>query len=321
MAIVPQAFRFLLFGLILFGCSKALDVPGPAKSTHLSPCYISTKISGQDNVERLLVYVRVDESTMFVGFTIGHEVDTSAQVYSNQYRLQNASLYNYNGHEMSKVVANILQNGESECVYKVTGRDDFTGGFHGDEQLQTIHFYADEQVLGTSEDLYLLPCSTFYYMQESTTHESVVNGNHPVEARHRKQTIFHNNGYESINRLEWTRTVQVYLWYHGIVSIGKSAGTLFAFHPDSTFYQSNSDNSFIPAPRSGMHDVWYQNTSTQIGVHVASALILPENSDKTASLKIWDTPVYSKYYRTYYPAAAVDSGTIWESHTTVMYSY
>jgi hypothetical protein len=36
-----------------------------------------------------------------------------------------------------------LAGGESECVYRASDAVDFTGGWHGDEQLTEVNFFID----------------------------------------------------------------------------------------------------------------------------------------------------------------------------------
>ncbi len=67
----------------------------------------------------------------------------------------------------------------------------------------------------------------------------------------------------------------------------------------------------------GARAVNYKNDSTKLSAKVTSELIKPADQDNKCTLKIWDTNVYSKYYRTFTPIENPKAGDVWESNMIV----
>ena len=131
-------------------------------------CYVTYETKGFEGREKFTVYVQdTSNITYYYGFEIAHELDTSALVNTDQYRLQRANIYRFNGVAMEDMGLKALANGESECVYKSKGAIDFTGGWHGDEKLLEVRFYMDEKLLSREElssNFTLRPCREFGYI-------------------------------------------------------------------------------------------------------------------------------------------------------------
>jgi hypothetical protein len=93
---------------------------------------------------KIIAYVQNEANPKYYfGFEICHEIDASELVYANLYRLRYCYMYEFDGTVMSNTGIQYLTAGESEFVYRTDGKADFTGGFHGDEQLTEINFYLD----------------------------------------------------------------------------------------------------------------------------------------------------------------------------------
>ncbi len=318
---------FILLLLLLISCRRN-DM-----ATNFGPyycnknCYVTFDPTGFKSHPLITVFLKYSKKSYYIGFSIGNQIDSSDSVYSNQYRILNASEYYFNGGKMLASGNTVLENGENECVYRASNRADFTGGYHGDEKISSIFFYIDNQVISFKNKLTLIPCEEFSYIQISTMHESprlisnivTPNRNHPIEAFHSKLTIFKNGGYETYNTLEWKKEIDIQLWYHGIASIGKICGTKILDKKDSVLYSCIGSNKFYRNYKVGEKEVFYKNDSAGISAWVESTLIAPYNLDTTCQLMVWDTPVYSKYYRIFRPNKITNIGEIWKSRMTVKF--
>ena len=114
-----------------------------------------------------------ENKNFYYGFEVGFELDTSDIVYTKQYRLQKAEVYILKNSRMVKTGLVALTGGESEFVYKIHDKVDFTGGYHGDELLTTVKFYLDGKELSNLDKPFsLLAGESFKYVQVSTMHET-----------------------------------------------------------------------------------------------------------------------------------------------------
>lgn len=294
-------------------------------SSTFSRCFVSYYPTGFNGEPLIIIYMKYPETVYFAGYQVGHFIDTSAIVYSDQYRILRADEYLYDGHTMLSTGNNIMAYGESECVYKVSGKTDFTGGVHGDEQLISISFYMDNSPVDFKGKTVLIPCEQFAYLQKTTTHESAISVNgtispnldHPVETIHLKHTIFKNVGYETTNQLIWQKEVAVEFWYHGIASIAKANGISFFCESDSILYHTKGNNAFLINNSDGARTIVYKNEDTGLSAKVSSRLLQPRGMDSLCILKVWDTPTYSKYYRIFTPLQNPGTNEVWESIMSV----
>ncbi len=289
--------------------------------------FISYNPSGYKQYTSIIVYLPYPNTKYYAGFGIGHCKDTSTLVFSNQYRLLEGYQYQYEGGKMIKTDRQILISAESESVYKAKNRADFSGGWHGDEQLQQLRFYLDGKPYQFTSKVELLPCKEFRYEQESTIHETaktingVVTPNplHPVEAKHFKNTSFKNTGYETFNRLTWQNTVDVDFWFMGIACVGKASAMTLYNEKDKIKYNYTGGGKTPMNNVKGAKEVFYANDSTGLSAHVTSTLLLPKNQDENCVLKVWDRAKDSKYYRSYKQGKNPEKGEVWESRMTVSF--
>ncbi len=290
-------------------------------------CFVSYNPAGYKHNESIMIFERYPNSDNYAGFQIGHCIDTSTLVFSNQYRLIEGFLYKYEAGKMIKSNQQILFSGESESVYKAKNRADFSGGWHGDEQCKRVQFYINGKPYQFSSNVELLSCKEFRYEQESTIHETAktVNGvvtpnsAHPVEAIHFKSTTFKNVGYETLNRLTWQNSVDVDFWFMGIACVGKVSATTLYNEKDKTVYNYTGSGKTPMNNVKGAKELFYSNDSTGLSAHVISTLLLPKNQDENCLLKAWDRDKDSKYYRWYKQEKYPEKGEIWESSMTVSF--
>ena len=266
-----------------------------------------------NGTDEFLSFTRVSGST-YVGFRVVHQVDMRPLMYQDYWRILNAEFYTFDGAQMNPLGVTALSGGESECVFKRNStKDDFTGGYHGDELVTDFKFFADGIEVGMTAPIPLTPCSTSNYLEHSTMHATAEGGlpieGHPVECTHIKKTIFARGGYETFNRLTWVAPGLVTLWYHGISCVGKQTalrGYTEALFTPVEFTQSGEQK--LESVGSREFFSWGDDYSAS----VTAKQILPAEDDAASTLFISDRNGDSKYYRRS-PPKNVSQGEVWES--------
>ncbi len=286
--------------------------------------YVTYKTKGFEGREKFTVYVRDTGNTAYYyGFEIAHELDTSALVNTDQFRLQRANIYRFNGVAMAATGLKALANGESECVYRSKDAIDFTGGWHGDEKLVDVAFYMDEKLLSGEElssSFTLRPCREFSYRQASkmfrTAREGETSKLKPViEARHVKRSVFRNSGYESQNKISWELNGTIAIGYMSISCIATDIGEFCQSDTSEVYTLDRSGDRKISDVN---HKAYVWNITNGTSAFVKSEFNF--NNDSAIQF-IWDVSNYSKYYRNlvYGTPIEVKAGNIWSSDTLVMF--
>jgi hypothetical protein len=286
-------------------------------------CYVTFDPVGANGNEQFFVYVQNESNLKFYyGFEIVHEVDASELVYMNQYRLFKANIFEFDGQDMIDTGQVALTYGESEFVYQTPGKVDFTGGYHGDEQLINVDFYIDGvRLTDLSTSFSLKSCCEFAYIQKSTMHESaatgdVVNPAHPIEAIHFKHSIFSKSGYKTINRLIWQNDLTLSIVYGSIVCLSTQvggAGQTSNYEIETFDFGGGHKLSEI---NDNVH-VW--NELNKMSATVQSEFDVYNDSSEQF---IWDTSSYNKYYRdiAHNGDITVVNGDQWNLITTVKFN-
>lgn len=258
--------------------------------------YLSYELKEQDK-GRFTVFVQDSKNKqIYYGFEIGFEKDTSDSVYSSQYRLQKANVYKFNDSIMIDQGIAVLTKGESEFVYKTSGKLDFSGGFHGNEQLINISFFVDNNVLNLEKSFNLMHCNSFKYVQKSTIHESAsitngINKDHPIESIHTKTTSFGDSGYETTNKIEWEKNLKLDEVYGSLVCLSTDFGGFgksnsidtVKFDTKGGYKLESKDKSMI---------IWNTKNNTKAFIESNFSIF-----DNTSTQRIWDHETYNKYYR------------------------
>jgi len=289
---------------------------------NFKPCYISYSLDGSaDSKELFIIFVQNEANPKYYfGFEVGHEYNLNDIIYTNQYRLIKAPIYEYDGNSMNRIGENALVGGESEFVYRAENRDDFTGGIHGDEKFTEINFFADGVRL-TKVDLAsnfdLLPCTNFSYIQKSTLHETakggISNPLHPIEAIHHKKTEFNKSGYTTNNRIIWQANLSISIGYLSLSSISKDFGGK-GYVTDN--YIINDFDEQGGNKLSGPYNNAYMwNEELNNSSEVKSVF---DTNDNFANQFIWDTTEYNKYYRNI-GKRLVENNEEWNSNTIVKF--
>lgn len=255
--------------------------------------YIS--YNAKDN--SLVIYITDNnQKNIYYGFEIDYEKEDSDLEFSNQYRLNGAELYKLIDHKMININLTALEKGESEFVYKTPNKIDYTGGYHGDEQLIEVSFIIDGKEIELRKNFELMPCKEFVYVQISSLHESGsknngINYKHPVEAIHLKKTSFKNSGYITSNTIKWQKDLELQNVLGSLVCIDRDFGgygksqsiDTIKFNLDGKQKLKSNDKSI---------ELW--NTQNKTKVNVSSEFSINNDS---SNQWIWDHKGYNKYYR------------------------
>ncbi len=287
-------------------------------------CYVTYETKGIEGRKKFTVYVQDTGNTAYYyGFEIAHELDTSALVNTDQFRLQRANIYRFNGVAMEATGLKALANGESECVYRSKDAIDFTGGWHGDEKLVDVAFYMDEKLLSGEElssSFNLRPCREFSYRQTSkmfrTAREGETSKLKPaIEARHVKRSVFRHSGYESQNKISWELNGTIAIGYMSISCIATDIGEFCQSDTSEVYTLDRSGDRKINDMGNTAY-VW--NKSNGTSVVVGSEFNI--NNDVAIQF-IWDVTNYSKYYRNLVndTPMEVKAGETWSSDTRLKF--
>lgn len=285
-------------------------------------CYVTYENQRTGVPMKFIVYVQNSINPIYYfGFEILHEIDTSEQVYSNQFRLQRAFIYEFDGMKMQSTGLVALAPGESECVYKALNAVDFTGGFHGDEQLVDISFYIDGirlSQMDLADSFQLKPCTEFSYIQKSSMHKTFrknesQNHDHRVESIHFKNSIFGDSGYKTYNRIEWCDSVSIEIGYMSLSAIGIDMGEFCQSDKYQICQFNRSSDHKLKETNNNVH-IWNETNGTYAKVKSEFNV-----SDDSAIQFIWDVTNYNKYYRNIIPndPVNVNKGDVWDSSTFV----
>ena len=150
----------------------------------------------------------------------------------------------------------------------------------------------------------------------------IVLSDHAIVCDHWKHTIFTNCGYTTNNRLTFRVAVPLF-WFHGISCVGKQVSN--KGYNEKYIITDYTGAGGVPAPTTGVgnRQYWAWHTDNMLSAKVTSRLI-KGGDDASCYMFIWDTPIYSKYYRRF-PS---ENGTItpevndtYESTMTVEFNY
>ena len=278
------------------------------------------------------VYEKVNDSGIYLQFRIYHNIDTNKNC--NLWRMWEAYMVNYNGTTMTRT-QQLLTSGENEFVWKSnrTNVGDFTGGFHGDERIDidpssNVAFYADGVSVSTTNNITLTACTSFYYIQNSSMHQTGTGGTdlsnplyvptpgNPIDCFHEKRTVFENKGYTCFNKVAWNVDVPINLCYYGIFCVNKDIsyqgsnqyGTTAIFASDGS-NKLSSDKQQIT--------MWNNTLGTSI---ICNCSIVSLPFTPSLNSLIWDTTSYHKYYSKISMTNA-SAGDVWTMQSSIAFDY
>lgn len=266
--------------------------------------------------QTFFAYTRVKEN-LYVGFEVKHEVDMRDLIYQDYWRIFQALFCTFDGETMQPTGRTALGTGESEFVFKqVSAKDDFTGGYHGDEIATSIKLMADGLPISTASSIPLTAANKLEYIVQSTMHETAESGvfipGHPVIAYHTKHTEFKNGGYKTRNLVDWNYAGTLSTLYHGISCIHKDVASVVFTDKDYTDQaMTGSGSNYFNAIDARLYKG--RNPTNGLAVEAAAYQQKVDGADALSELFVHDRSTDSKYYRKS-PARTVSIGEKHESY-------
>ena len=286
------------------------------------------------------IYQRYKDTSIYFMLPLNHIVNNAEIEYTDLWRIADqGGVYQYNATTKSFVSLNLhlLNNPENEFAFKFDGKADFTGGFHGDERIDTTGSFAKFFANGKEIDASLLAsdftleCESFYMLQSSTLHDTSINGEtpivgHPIIARHYKRTEFSNYGYKCINRVVFDFSAisdtdrLIDTWFCGLACINKDCGK-HAYADDYVLRDTSLGNNemiHITDVFGGVVN-FYATSNDRLSCIVNSKTI--SENDNNCEIVLWDREWGdTKYYR-YAPVKRVTTNDVFMSEHSVRWDY
>jgi hypothetical protein len=253
------------------------------------------------------VYMRKPGTNIYFMLDLHHVVNNDELVYLDIWRLSGESqLCKYENGQFVPMNKNLLLGVENEFAMHFANTADFTGGYHGDERIDTdgsfCKFFIDGKELTSaqlSED-FTVECSNFYMLSNATLHETTTDGKtpvtgHPVVARHIKKTMFCDCGFTCENRVDFLANKEVTVLFTGLVCVHKDCA--LNAYTDDYIIRDVSSGAEVPIDiyDSCKGKVCFYNNTTGLSCVVDSHAI-GENDDNLY-IKLQDRANDSKYYR------------------------
>lgn len=268
------------------------------------------------DTKTFMAYSQV-KANLYVGFEVQRETDMSDLIYKDYWRMLQAAFYTYENGTMQATGRTAVVGGENEFVFRQNStKDDFTGGYHGDELVTDIKLMVDGFPISTLSNIPLTAANKVEYIEKSTMHETASGGvvveGHPVIAYHTKHTSFKDGGYKTWNHVKWNYAGTMSTLYHGISCISKDVASVG--FSDDTFTDASftgSNNNFFTAI--GTRLFKGRNPASGLAVEATSRQIKVNGADELSELFIKDRTEDSKYYRKS-PPRIVEVGEIHESY-------
>ena len=295
--------------------------------------YVSHTIGAS---ESFWIRCRYGETNIYFMLELRHVIDNSDAVYSNQWRLAGSGKVQkrISDEEFIDLGKTLLVGSENEFTFRYSGTADFTGGYHGDERIDTNGCFANFYINGiqlSSTDLqseWKKECASFYMLQKSTLHETTPEGGspvpgHPVIAYHYKKLTFGNSGYQCVNRVDFDlsnsnlESIQTTDLFTGLVCVSKDCA-LTAYADDFVLRDiSNGDNTGINITDAVLGKVeFYSDSDLSCVVDSNTAT----ENNKNLTILLWDRENDSKYYR-YAQNRVFETGDTYMSDVSVSWRY
>lgn len=285
--------------------------------------------SSEDKFE---IYMKDNEvENLYYMLPLNHIIDNSELGYANLWRIAGTGgIFVYDGEYFNSLDLGLLTSAENEFAFKFQGKQDFTGGYHGDERIDIspssfVKFFADGCEVVTQQTDFTINCNEFYLLQSSTLHDTTEDGttaitNHPIIGKHIKKTVFKNQGYEVYNKVifdfsniaESSRAINT--WFSGLCCINNRCAQ-YSYGENFVINTSLNNNQQFNCGKVGGVVEFFSN-DYKIRCRVNSKTLTEDNND--CSVVIWDRVNDEKYYR-YAPVRTVTDGYVFESIMNVFW--
>ena len=272
--------------------------------------------SGNDGEPEFTVYTNTGSNT-FAGFKINLYNDLTPAIYANVWTVRECEAYRYIEGNMVNQSIVLIREGESEFLYKRDGKSDFTGGYHGDETVTAISFYANGIEVPINTNISLTKVNSFHYTQDSKLH-TTDDALHGVEAKQYCLVTIANGGYKVNTTLELLEDILFEKIYVGISTIGKGCATTGHNEKNAKAVFTGSGSGIAEDRVKSFYGV---NEVTGFSVLATSILTNPIVDDASCLSNVIDRPNDSKYYRGYYPTSTILSGVEIDTEMEIIFKY
>ena len=261
---------------------------------------------------RFFVYMKQGNSNIYHMLELSHIIDNDEMVYLDIWRLNgDGGVFRYDGQTMTPLNVKLLLGVENEFTIRFENKSDYTGGYHGDERIDTdgsfAKFFIDGQLLTSAEmaKSFKKECESFYMLSSATLHDTSVDGinaivGHPIVGRHIKRTIIDNCGFHCENRVDFDFSNvgeserQIADWFSGLVCVAKDCA-IKSYAQDYVIRDtSKGDNEQISINNAigGKVNMW---GNKKLSCAIDSKVLTED--DKDCKILLWDRPTDTKYYR------------------------
>jgi len=192
------------------------------KLIELSNNYYTVDLDGSISGDELVTVYTQIKDTIYQASRIAHLVNATAsdlngvKPHSDLWRLYGAYEVELIDGAFVSTGRNILHTSENEDVYHENDNaTDFTGGYHGFEELTGVRILADDKEISLGSDIPTpIACKKFEYMQSSLMYD---HGNYPAEAAiHFKRTNFSKPGYTVFKHISPKIPILGGTWFAGL---------------------------------------------------------------------------------------------------------
>lgn len=270
---------------------------------------------------------------------IYHEIDHGNEVFRDEWRISaEGNLYKLVAGNFVYQGKQLLIGAENEFTMAFTGMGDFTGGYHGDERIDTdpkcyVTFIADgkEYTFDELRAKGTFSCNSFGYRQKSALYTSYeYKKPHIKIAYHVKNTYFENGGYRTKNYIETDLaelaepSLNAITVFTGVICVHKDCA-LNVVGNDGTVYTAVHPTQTVELVRSiNKADRTVFMTNNGFSAYMDSKLVgtnIEQYKNPPISVQIMDRKDDCKYY-SYLPAnVSFVTGSFFETECWIKWEY
>ncbi|MEC7784587.1 MAG: hypothetical protein VYB38_14320 [Bacteroidota bacterium] len=292
-----------------------------AKPIEEAKCYYTIDLDGSDSGnEVIFVYSRIKDN-FFCRTKIAHFVNATGAIvsgirpYTDLWRHNGAVEVELVNDEFVLTGNTLVYSSENEYAYHVEGAGDHTGGWHGYEELQRVHFFADGLPVAFDAEIATpVPCNSFYYAQYSTCY---VHNEYPrISSEHGKITDFTKAGYRTKNVILFKQDFAQELYngnpkeiqaYAGLSCVGLAVSQKY-YVDDYDLKSTIKDGNPYTLKQGGDSTLYYNNTNTGLSATVKADILncvvsdqeTAGDSNRRLETILFDRTTDAKYYRRNY---------------------
>lgn len=260
--------------------------------------YSFTKVSNTSNAEsHFQVYQRIHDNVYMRSTIVLYNNSNHLWGY---WRLERTSIGTFSNGAFTITADRVLTPGENEFVLQWSAGSEYnyssgySGGFHFGEKIGDTgtfaNFIADGNIINTSADIPLTPCSEFYYKELSAIYQKVSG---TIACYHYKETHFEYCGYKVLNKIRLVQALDFFA-YFGIVCVGRNISEYAMPENVSTLTDMGTGETAKFQFASNNNRIHYEGGGYCVDVE---SHINTGDDDSLNELSVYNSTEYNKYYR------------------------